>query len=198
MLEWHHSHALPEHFYSTRFLSTKLLSTFLLSTSLVSCELLPRKGDTEGEQQAARWEWSGRLVVDTDPSLTVVRMRIDTAGVAGRHDVVLARYDFDPALGSGDEYSLTVGLDLGHAMDLPVGTPLALGNGPSPALSAFATVTCLCRPLRPDSVRGTLTIVQRGLRQITARIDARLFFTAWSDSTTHVMYPLRQKFFGVK
>lgn len=178
------------------FIRRLCLTTVML---LAACELLPRKGDTEGEQQAARWEWSGRLVVDTDPTLTVVRMRVDTAGVKGRHDVVLARYDFDPAAGSGDEYSLTVGLDLGHAMELPVNTPLILGHGPPPAgLPAFATVTCLCRPLRPDSVRGTLTILQRGLRQITARIDARLYFTAWHDSTAHVVYPLRQKFFGVK
>lgn len=166
--------------------------------AVAGCELLPRAGDTEGEQLAARWEWSGRLVVDTDAVLTIVRLRIDTAGgAAGRHDVVLARFDFDPAFGGGDEYSLSVGLDLGTAKLLPVGAPLTLGPPPA-AIPAYATVTCLCGPQRPDSLRGTFLIQQRGLRQITARIDARAYFTAWDDSTRHVVYPLKQKFFAVK
>lgn len=164
---------------------------------LAACELLPQKGDTQGEQRAARWEWSGRLVVDTDPALTIVRLRIDTAGIVARHDVILARFDFDPAYGEGDEYALTVGLDLGRAKELALNTPQPLGLPPA-AVPAYATVTCLCRPLRPDSVRGTFTILQRGLRQITGRIDARFHFTAWDDSTYQVVYPLRQKFFGVK
>lgn len=176
-----------------------LLRRFCLTVPMVlaACELLPREGDTEGEQRAARWEWTGRLVVDTDPVLTVVRLRLDTAGVVGRHDVVLARFDFDPALGEGDEYSLTVGLDLGHAKELPVRVPLRLGPPPA-EIAAFATVTCLCRPLRPDSARGSFVILQRGLRQITARIDARFYFTVWNDSSAHQVYVLRQKFFGVK
>jgi len=170
----------------------------LLAALLASgCELLPREGDTEGVQLAARWEWSGRLVADTDPVLTIVRLRIDTTGSRERHDVILTRFDFDPAYGDGDEYSLTFALDLGRAWDLPTGEPLPLGGGPG-ALPAFATVTCLCQPLRPDSVRGTFTIEQRGLRQIAARIDARLHFTAWNDSSRHAEYQLRQKFFGVK
>src|SRR2546430_11431367 len=53
----------------------------------------------------ARWEWHGRLVVEPDSALTLVRMAIDTAH--GGHDVGLARYDFNPAVGEGDEYSLT-------------------------------------------------------------------------------------------
>ena len=161
------------------------------------CELLPREGDTEGVQLAARWEWSGRVVVDTDPVLTIVRLKLDTTGSRERHDVILSRFDFDPAYGDGDEYSLTVALDLGRAWDLPIGDPLPLGSAPG-AVRAFATVTCLCQPLRPDSVSGTFTIEQRGLRQLAARIDARLHFTAWGDSSHHVVYPLRQKFFGVK
>lgn len=178
-------------------LSGSILKFAPLGLVLVAaCELLPQAGDTAGQQQAARWEWSGRLVAETDPTLTLVRLRLDTAGVAERHDVILARFDFDPAWGEGDEYSLTVGLDLGRARELPVGVAIALGV-PS-GIPAVATVTCLCRPLRPDSARGTFTILQRGLRQITARVDARFYFTAWDDSTHHVVYPLRQKFFGVK
>ena len=182
---------------------TQVLDVFVrrfcltLPSFLAACELLPQKGDTEGVQLAARWEWSGRLVVDTDPALTIVRLRIDTAAGGERHDVILARFDFDPAYGAGDEYSLSVGLDLGRAKELPVNVLLTLGPPPG-QVPAYGTVTCLCRPLRPDSVRGTLTILQRGLRQITARIDARLHFTAWDDSSAHVVYPLRQKFFGVK
>jgi hypothetical protein len=185
-------------FYATFFLSTISRSTVLLSTVLLGgCELLPREGDTEGIQLAARWEWAGRLVADTDPVLTIIRLRIDTTGSRERHDVLLTRFDFDPAYGDGDEYSLTVGLDLGRAWDLRTGEPLPIGSGPGD-LPVLATVTCLCEPLRADSVRGTFTIEQRGLRQIAARIDARLYFTAWNDSTRHAEYLLRQKLFGVK
>ena len=179
---------------SIRFFRTPFLLTMF---GISACELLPQKGDTEGEQRSAMWEWSGRLVVDTDPSLTIVRLRIDTAGALGRHDVILARFDFDPAYGEGDEYSLTVGLDLRLAKELALDTPLPLGPPPA-GIPAYATVTCLCRPLRPDSARGTFSILQRGLRQITARIDATFYFTAWDDASYHVAYPLRQKFFGVK
>jgi len=160
------------------------------------CDPYARPDDTQGEQLAARWEWHGRLAVETDSTLTLTRIRIDS-GHPERHDVLLVRYDFDPAYGAGDEYALTLGLDLGVARALPTGEPLALGPPPA-QIPAVATVTCLCRPLRPDSVRGVLTIHQRGVRQITARIDARLYFTAWHDSTVHVAYPLRQKLYGVK
>lgn len=163
---------------------------------VAGCDPTARPGDTTGEQRAARWEWHGRLVAETDSSLTLTRIRIDS-GLPERHDVLLVRYDFDPTLSSaGDEYSLTVGLDLGLARDLPMGEPLPLGEPPA-AISAVATVTCLCRPLRPDSVRGTLTIHQRGIRQITARIDATLHFTAWHDPSVHAVYPLRQRLYGV-
>ena len=173
--------------------------TVLIAILASGCELLPREGDTEGIQLAARWEWAGRLVADTDPVLTIIRLRIDTTGSRERHDVILTRFDFDPAYGDGDEYSLIVGLDLGRAWDLPTGEPLPLGSVPGGrAIPVLATVTCLCEPLRADSVRGTFTIEQRGLRQIAARIDARFYFTAWNDSTRHTEYLLRQKVFGVK
>lgn len=167
------------------------LACWLGATS--ACDPYQRADDTVGEQLAARWEWHGRLLVETDSALTHTRIRIDS-GAPERHDVVLARFDFDPAYGAGDEYSLTIGLDLGVARDLPLNAPIALGG----RIPAAATVTCLCRPLRPDSVRGTLTIHQRGMRQLTARIDATLHFTAWQDSSAHVTYVLRQRLYGVR
>lgn len=147
-------------------------------------------------QLAARWEWYGRLRLETDSLLTIARVRVDS-NQPERHDVILARYDFDPVEGTGDEYAIALGLDLGVARALPMGDVLTLGPPPA-QIPAIATVACLCRPLRPDSVRGALRILQRGIRQITARIDATLYFTAWDDTTVHVTYRLRQPLFGVK
>src|SRR5947209_19782294 len=98
-------------------------------------------------------------------------MTIDTAH--GGHDVGLARYDFNPAVGEGDEYSLTLALALENVRDLRQSVPYVLGP-PPPRIPAHATVTCLCRPLQPASVRGTLTLATRGLRQITGLVDAPL------------------------
>jgi hypothetical protein len=161
------------------------------------CGGLEKPGDTQGEQLSGRWEWRGRLVTETDPTLTLVRLRIDTAGIRERHDVVLTRFDFDPGAGAGDEYSLTLGLDLGVARDLPLREPLELGPPPA-RVPAFGTVTSLGTPLRTDSVRGTFVLGQRGLRQLTGRVDARFYLTAWHDTSAHATYELRQKIFGVK
>jgi hypothetical protein len=161
-----------------------------------ACELVPRRDDTTGEQRQAAWAWQGRLVADTHAALTMVRVRIDSSDVTERHDVVVARYDFDPVTTSaGDEYALTLGLDLGDARSLPLNQPLALGV--PGGIPAIGTVTCLCTPLKPDSVRGTLVIRQRGLRQLTMRVNAMLYFTAWEDAARQVAYPLRQPLFGV-
>ena len=162
-----------------------------------ACDPLRKPGDTTGDQQSARWEWSGRLTAEPDSVLTLVRLRIDTAGVTARHDILLARFDFDPSPGAGDEYALTVGLDLGVARDLPLDQPLPLGPPPG-RIPAYGTVARLGTPLRPDSVRGTLVLGQRGLRQLTGRIDATFYFTAWDDSTRHSHYELHQEIFGVK
>jgi hypothetical protein len=135
--------------------------------------------------------------VETDSLWTLVRLRIDTTGVTERHDVLLARYDFDPTVGPGDEYALTLGIELGSARSLPLDEPLALRESAG-GLPAYATVARLGTPLRPDSVRGTLILHQRGLRQLTGRVDARLYFTAWDDTSVHATYELRQKIFGVK
>jgi hypothetical protein len=147
-------------------------------------------------QQRAEWAWYGRLVFEADSALTLVRLRIDTTGVTTRHDVLLARYDFDPVTTSaGDEYALTLGLDLGQARELPVTTPIPLGV--QGGIAAIGLVDCLCTPLKPDSVRGLLEIRQRGLRQLTMRIDATLYFTQWHDSAKRTTYRLRQSLFGV-
>jgi len=167
------------------------LTVFLLS----ACDGVSRSDDTLGLQSAARWEWHGRLVVEGDSALTLVRMAIDTTHGGG--DVGLARFDFNPAVGEGDEYSLTLGLDLGNVRDLRQNVPYALGPPPG-RLPAYGTVTCLCRPLKPDSVRGTFTLATRGLRQITGRVDATLYFTEWDDAARHVTYSLHQRIDLVK
>lgn len=180
-----------------RRLERLIVGGFLALCIAGGCDPLSRPGDTEGEQVAARWEWHGRLVVDTDPDLTLIRLRIDTAGVLERNDVLLARFDFDPSPSAGDEYAIALGLELGQARALPLDVPLALGAPPA-RIPAYGTVARFGTPLRPDSVRGWLLLGQRGLRQLTGRIDATLYFTAWSDSAIHGRYQLRQKIFGVK
>jgi hypothetical protein len=161
-----------------------------------SCDLGPRPGDTDGVQQRAAWAWHGRLVADTDTALTLVRLGIDSTGTTERHDVLLARYDFDPVTtGAGDEYSLTLGLDLGRARELPVRTPIPLNA--AGGIPAVGIVDCLCAPLAPDSVRGHIEIRQRGLRQLTMRIDATLYFTQWHERSKHATYRVRQSLFGV-
>jgi hypothetical protein len=157
------------------------------------CEILPQPGDTQGVQHSGEWDQHGRLVVDTDRTYTLVRLRVDTLR-AERHDVVLARFDFDPSDALGDEYSLSVALDLGDARRLVSNQPYSLGD----TIPAYATVTCLCRPLRPDSVRGTYVVQTRGSRQIAGRIDATFYFTAWHDSTKHATYRLKQRIHGVR
>lgn len=131
--------------------------------------------------------------MERDPRYTLVHLRVDT-NVVDRHDVLLARFDFDPSEGSGDEYALTIALDLVDARQLSANRPYPLGD----SINAYATVSCLCRPLRPDSVRGTYTMQTRGSRQIAGRIDATLYFTAWDDSTHHAVYRLRQRIHGVR
>ena len=161
--------------------------------AIAGCDILPRPGDTQGEQHAGEWDQHGKIVVQTDPRFTVVRISVDT-NVAERHDVVRARFDFDPSDALGDEYSLTVALDLGDARKLSAYHPYPLGD----SIPAWGTVTCLCRPLRPDSVRGTYMMQTRGGRQIAGRIDATLYFTAWDDATRHATYRLRQRIHGVR
>src|SRR6266699_2104903 len=74
------------------------LCLMLLPLFYLACDGVSRPDDTLGLQSSARWEWHGRLVVEPDSALTLVRMAIDTAH--GGHDVGLARYDFNPAAGA--------------------------------------------------------------------------------------------------
>lgn len=159
-----------------------------------ACEILPRAGDTQGVQQSGRWDQHARLVVEPDPRYTLVRLRVDTTGIAERHDVVLARFDFNPSDATGDEYSLTIALDIGDVRRLAANHAYPLGD----SIPAVATVDCLCRPLRPDSVRGTYTVQTRGLRQLAGRIDATLYFTTWGNPPTQATYRLRQRIHGVR
>ena len=170
----------------------RLCLTLLL---LSACDGVSRPDDTLGQQSLGRWEWHGRILAETDPKVTIARLRMDTSQGGG--DVVLARYDFNPAVGEGDEYSLTLGLELGRAHDLVPGKPYAFGAGPG-QIAAHATVACLCRPLRPDSVRGTYLLATRGLRQLTGRVDATLYFTEWNDTARHVTYSLHQRIDAIK
>lgn len=164
----------------------------------LACDILPQKGDTLGEQQQAEWLVAGRIVVDTDPRLTLVRLRAEPVdSTRGRHDVLLARFEFNPSPGLGDEYALNVALDLRDIHALQLGTPYPLGPAPA-GIPAYGTATCLCRPLKPDSVEGTFTLSQYGVGQIIGRIDATLFFTAWDDSSRHASYRLRQRIDGMR
>jgi hypothetical protein len=175
---------------------------FLSTSSLLAfsgCGFFPERGDTEGDQQQAQWLTGARLVVDTDPTLTLVRLKSEPLdSTHGGHHLLLARYDFNPDQSSlGDEYSLHFALDLGNIRILERGTAYTLGPPPG-RIPAYGTVSCLCSPLRPDSVRGTFTIIQRGMAQIVGRIDATLFFTEWNDSTRHATYRLRQRIDGLR
>lgn len=160
---------------------------------LSGCEILPRRGDTQGVQEAGQWQQHGRVVVQPDPRYTLIHLRVDT-NVVERHDVVLARFDFDPSEALGDEYALAIALDIGDARRLSANRAYSLGD----AIPAYATVSCLCRPLKPDSVRGTYTMHTRGGRQLAGRIDATLYFTTWDDPKTHATYRLRQRIHGVR
>lgn len=135
------------------------------------------------------------MSVRQDSALAITRVSLDTT--VGGGDVALARYDFNPAVGEGDEYSLTIALDLGRARDLRQNVPYSLGPPPA-RIPAYGTVTCFCGALKPDSVRGTFLLATRGLRQITGRVDATLYFTEWNDVTRHVTYSLHQRIDLVK
>src|SRR3989449_6404012 len=55
------------------------LCLMLLPLVCLACDGVSRLDDTLGLQSSARWEWHGRLVVEPDSALTLVRMAIDTA-----------------------------------------------------------------------------------------------------------------------
>src|SRR5207247_9120002 len=96
-----------------------------LALLCLACDGVSRPDDTLGLQSAARWESHGRLVVEGDSALTLVRRAIDTTQRGG--DVALARCDFNPALGEGDEYSLTLGGHLRDRRELAQSAPYPRG-----------------------------------------------------------------------
>ena len=81
--------------------------------------------------------------------------------------------------------------------DLPTGTGYTIGPPPA-RIPAYATITCLCQPLRLDSARGTVTFATRGLRHLTGRVDATLYFGEWNDSSRRSAYFLHQRFDAIK
>jgi hypothetical protein len=124
-------------------------------------------------------------------------MRIDTGGPGPSGDVVLVRYDFNPTTGVGDEYTIALGFELGRVRDLRTGAAYMIGRPPG-RIPTYATITCLCQPLKLDSARGTLSLATRGLRQLTGRVDATLFFGEWNDPSRHSAYFLHQRFDAIK
>src|SRR5437773_12438671 len=96
-------------FYASpgRFSSTLLLSTFFLG----ACDATSRPGDTLGLQTSARRECHARLGVDRDPTLTLVRLRIDTTHGGG--DGGLGRYARNPSAAEVGESGLALVLDFG-------------------------------------------------------------------------------------
>jgi hypothetical protein len=124
-------------------------------------------------------------------------MRIDTGGPGPAGDVVLVRYDFNPMPGVGDEYSIALGLELGRVRDLRTGVGYVIGPPPG-RIPAYATITCLCEPLKLDSARGTVTLATRGLRQLAGHVDATLYFGEWNDPSRHSTYFLHQRFDAIK
>ena len=188
---------MPPHRWHACDARVPLTLLLFTASALWACEPVSRPGDTSGVQTLGRWEWHGRLVVEPDAHVTLVRMRIDTGGPGPGADVLLARYDFNPTAAEGDEYALAVGLELGHVRDLRPGVGYPIGAPPAP-IAASATVTCLCRPLKLDSLPGTFLLATRALRQLTGRLDATMYFAEWNDPSRHVTYYLHQRIDAIK
>ena len=174
-------------------------AALILVVGILACDGASRRGDTTGVQTLGRWEWHGRLVFKPDPRMTLMHLRIDTTGTgdpAGR-DVALVRFEVNPTAAVGDEYALTIGLDLGRVRDLRPGVAYEIGRPPAP-IPAHATITCLCEPEREDSIRGSLILATRGMRQLTGRLDATVYFTQWNNATRHATFAIHQRFDAIK
>jgi len=109
----------------------------------------------------------------------------------------LLRYEFRSPGGLTATYALTLGLELGPVRALRPGVAYELGPPPA-RIPTYATITCLCPPLRSDSVRGTLLLVSRGMRQLTGRIDGAVYLSEWDRPTRHATYTVRQRFDAIK
>jgi len=166
-----------------------------VAAALLACDGSSRRGDTTGVQTFARWEWHARLVMTEDSAFTLERLQIDTTATGS--DVALLRYEFHPTGGLSGAYALTLGLEFGPVRALRPGVAYPLGSRGA-RIPAAATVACLCPPLRSDSVRGTLRLVTRGMRQLTGRIDAAVYLSEWNAPTRHVTYAVHQRFDAIK
>src|SRR5438309_1496779 len=163
----------------------------LLPLLCLACDGVSRPDDTLGLQSSARWEWHGRLVVEPDSALTLVRMAIDTAH--GGHDVGLARYDFNPAVGEGDEYSLTLALDLETVRDLRQNVPYMLGPPPAHVWDVHARPPARAHPgLRDRDVSVSPAEAGLGPRHVHAR-DARAAADHGSRGRDPVFYGMERR-----
>ena len=131
------------------------IGLLVLVAVLGGCELLPRPGDTQGEQHQALWTSRGRLAVDTDPKLTIVQVRIDSSDVVGRRDVLLTRFEF--GTGGDAAYELALGLDFGDTRNLALGRAYAVG-GAKAQIPAAGTVKFAQTPL--PAVDGTVAFTR--------------------------------------
>jgi len=147
------------------------------------------RGDTEGFQRLGEWWTDARIVVEEDSVLTLQRL----VAAPGEHDVLIAALDFNPSRDvMGDEYSLSIAIDIGPAKTLPIGTQRALG-GPDGLRAALGSRIGLGPILRPDSVRGDFRLLSQGMMHTIARIDASLYFSHWDDSTKVVVEQMRRR-----
>ena len=147
------------------------------------------RGDTEGFQRQGEWWTGARIATEVDSVLTLRRV----AAAPGEHDVLVAALDFNPSQDVlGDEYSLSIAIDIGPPKSLPVETPRALG-GPDGLAVALGSRIGLGPILRPDSVRGQFRLLGQGMMHTIARIDANLYFSDWDDSTKIVVERMRRR-----
>jgi len=147
------------------------------------------RGDTEGFQRVGEWWTAARVVEEEDSVLTLQRVTV----APGQHDVLVAAIDFNPTRDAlGDEYSLSIAIDIGPPGHVPVGQVQTLG-GPDGLPAALGSRIGLGPILRPDSVRGQFRLLSQGMMHTIARIDASLYFSHWDDSTKVVIERMRRR-----
>lgn len=147
------------------------------------------RGDTEGFQRRAEWWTGARIAVEDDSLLTIRRL----GAAPGEHDVMIAAFDFNPSPDVlGDEYSLSIAIDIGPPGAVPIEDPRPLGP-PEGLEVALGSRIGLGPILRPDSVRGEFMLISQGMMHTIGRIDAWLYFSHWDDSTRTVVERLRQR-----
>ena len=167
---------------------TRRILAVVAAPAVVAC-FGSYRGDTEGFQRLGEWWTDARIVVEEDSILTLRRV----VAVPGEHDVLIAALDFNPSQDAlGDEYSLSIAIDIGPPKALPVETQRAIG-GPDGLEAALGSRIGLGPILRPDSVRGEFRLLGQGMMHTIARIDASLYFSDWDDSTKVVVERMRRR-----